>query len=195
MKAKKFREVFPIAMKPGVGTCFWVEPEAINEELFQKEREDTYQELTRRLIVEAIAEMKKYPEKYGTPFFTAIPEKTWSEKTVDGLEKVAKKMGGQMADWVHQALEWAQRLCNGESWEELCNDPDTILWYRLIKWKDGHARIVGSKYEAGSCVRVGYDACRWFNILFDTVPLIVVYQVMVVDQDNTIPLSLAANSN
>ena len=69
--------------------------------------------------------------------------KTWKTKYVFQLEDVAKKLGDRNANWVEQALEWAQRICNGESWQAICNDVDTNKHFRLVIWKNGQARLVG----------------------------------------------------
>ena len=59
--------------------------------------------------------------------------------------------GDHLADWVEQAMEWAQRIANGEKWETICNQADTIGCYRVIKGKDGRPKFVGGNcydYEA-----------------------------------------------
>ena len=85
-----------------------------------------------------------------------------------------------MANWVEQALEWAQRITNCDSWDDICNLKDTARWYRLICWKDGKARPIG-----GSCDDVThippsdvdlYDYDEDYR-LYNTIPLVVVYEV------------------
>ena len=168
-----------VVEKPTEGKGFDVNPLAINQKLFKKEREDSRQESTRKLIVEAFSEVKKNPEKYAKPFQTLMPKKTWSSKTVAELKELAESLGDCIADWVHQALEWAQRIANGESWETICNEVDTANWYRLVVWKNGYARLVGGSrvydnylpssyvhnYDFNSSIRVDY-----------TVPLVVLYK-------------------
>ena len=127
---------------PTEGEWFEVNPQAINQSLFQKERIDENQEKTRQLILEAFEEVKKAPEKYGQ-FKTMMPKKEWSSATIAELQEYAKRIGDNMADWVEQAMEWAQCIANGESWENVCNVPDVANWYRLIIWKDGHTKKVG----------------------------------------------------
>ena len=128
---------------PTEGEWFEVNIQTINQELFKDKRADRDQEKTRQLILEAFEEVKKDPEKYGRKFRTMMPKKTWNVLTVDGLKLLARTFDGNMADWVEQSLEWAQRIDNGESWENVCNEPDTANWYRLIIWKDGHTKKVG----------------------------------------------------
>lgn len=107
-----------------------------------------------------------------------IPEKTWNAKDNKELEQVACELGDRIADWVEQALEWAQRICNGESWEELCNKRDTANWYRVVRWKNGRYRQSGGSYKFDLLDRVAviheYDTCDdrkcWY-----VVPLIVLY--------------------
>lgn len=128
---------------PAEGEWFEVNPLTINQKLFEKERKDSKQERTRLLILEAFVELRNNPIKYARKFETLIPRKTWKTKQVFQLEDVAKKMGDRNANWVEQALEWAQRICNGESWQAICNDVDTNKHFRLVKWKNGRARLIG----------------------------------------------------
>ncbi len=146
------KEYFKIkkAQSPIEDTYFEVNPNSINQDLFKNVRRDPAQERTRQFIINAFEEVKKHPEKYGRPFKTMIPNlndcqdvSSICSPTVDNLIEESKKMGGHIASWVEQALEWAQRLENGESWKNICNDPDEIKWYRLIIWKDGYACRVG----------------------------------------------------
>ena len=107
-----------------------------------------------------------------------MPEKKWQGyKTVAELKEYAKELSGQTADWVEQALEWAQRISNGESWEAICNKADTAKWYRLISWKKGYYRLVGGSrasssygYPASDVFGYDYDSCSSID---DTVPLVV----------------------
>ena len=77
---------------------------------------------------------------------------------------------------MEQALEWAQRICNGESWEAVCNDADTANWYRLVVWKNGYGRLVGGSrnrnfYSPASDVdNYDYNSNYWVDY---TVPLVV----------------------
>ena len=165
-----------VAQKPTEGEWFQVNPGAINQELFQTKRNNKRQEETRQLILEAFAKVKENPEKYGKPFKTMMPEKTWSYKMVGELKELAKSLGNHNADWVEQALEWAQRIQNGETWEEICNEPDTANWYRLVVWKDGYARLVGGSRKhdnnipASDVNYINYSSSIKF---YDTVPLVV----------------------
>ena len=133
-----------VAQTPTEGKIFEVNPLEIDRSKFEKPMSDQNQEWTRQIIQEAFAEVDKNPEKYALPFYTLIPKKKWSGyKTVAELKAYANDLGGLMADWVQQALEWAQRLLNGESWEAICNNADTANWYRMILWKNGYYRLVG----------------------------------------------------
>lgn len=131
---------------PKEGQWFEVNPQSIDQTRFQSKREDEKQEKTRLLILEAFSQLNNNPEKYSRTFETMMPKKDWSSKTVKELKEMAEKLGDHNANWVEQALEWAQRICNGESWENVCNNEDTASWYRLIVWKNEEARVVG-----GSC--------------------------------------------
>lgn len=130
-------------MRPTEGVPFEVNPLDIDRNLFQEKRKDSRQEWTRQLILEAFTKMDEDPTRYGKPFKTLMPEKTWRWKYVSDLIELAKNLGDHDADWVEQALEWAQRISNGETWEDICNNPDTANWYRLVKWKNGYYRLVG----------------------------------------------------
>lgn len=159
-------------------THFEVNPKAINQELFSEPREDSEQEATRQIILRAFIKLNEEQERYGRPFKTMIPEKTWSSIKVEELEKIASNLGDHMADWVEQALEWAQRIANGETWEDVCNEPDTADWYRVVFWGNNDARFVGgarknlSSDPASSVHDYGYK-CN--NILMIAVPLVVLY--------------------
>ena len=165
-----------VAQVPTEDQWFEVNPQTINQSLFKKKRKDERQERTRKLILEAFAEVKSSPEKYGRKFKTMMPKKTWTSKTVAELKQLACEFGNHNADWVEQALEWAQRICNGESWEAVCNNADTANWYRLVVWKNGYAQLVGGSRDVNcSCPASDvYDDdfnsnCR----INDTVPLVV----------------------
>lgn len=164
-----------MAQTPTEGKWFEIKPAEIDQRLFSEKKSDQRQERTRQLILEAFAEMKNN-SKYARTFKTLMPEKIWNVKSVNELRAIACNLGDHMADWVEQALEWAQRIANGKTWKEVCNDPDTANWYRLIEWKNGYARVVGGSRknfnnDAASDVD-GYD-CNPNNRLFSTVPLVV----------------------
>lgn len=138
---------------PTEGKAFAINPMAIDRGLFSQKREDRDQEKTRQLILEAFAEVDANKEKYAKPFKTFMPKKTWSFKSAKELEKLANSLGGHLANWVEQALEWAQRIANGEKWRDLCNRRDTTYYNRLVKWKGDLFRFSG-----GSRLSFGYVA-------------------------------------
>lgn len=172
-------KTYEVADTPTEGKVFKVNPLAIDQNLFKKKRKDIRQKVTRRIILKAFAELKKNPEKYGKNFKTMMPKKEWSTKTVAQLKEMACKLGDHNADWVEQALEWAQRIVNGDSWEAICNDMDTANWYRLVVWKNGYARLVGGSREGvfnvPASVVGNYDYYDNLNCR-DTVPLVVIYE-------------------
>lgn len=176
---KKTSPAIEVANVPTEGKCFIVNPLEINMNLFKKERHDPKQECIRKLIEEAFDEVKKNPVRYGKPFKTMIPPKTWSGKTVGELRDLASNLGDHMTDWIEQALEWAQRISNGEPWEALCNDLDTARWYRLVKWKYGGYRLVGGAKESLFNFPASYvqnnNMCE-NNRLNTTVPSVVFYK-------------------
>ena len=168
-----------VAQKPTEDAWFEVKPQAIDQKLFEKKRNNNRQETTRQLILEAFAEMKNNPEKYGKNFKTMMPKKTWSSKTGAQLKEIASNLGDHNANWVEQALEWAQRIANGESWEAICNDKDTANWYRLVVWKNGYARLVGgsvnniSNNPASNVNNFNFN--EYSNLIY-AVPLVVLYE-------------------
>ena len=165
-----------VAQKPTEDAWFEVKPQAIDQKLFKNKRKDNRQEVTRKLILEAFTEMKDNPEKYGKNFKTMMPKKTWTSKTVAQSKEMASEMGDHNANWVEQALEWAQRIANGESWEDLCNAKDTANWYRLVVWKNGYARLVGGSVCSNDFIPASSVFCYVYGDLFVTVPLVVLYE-------------------
>ena len=114
---------------PKEGIWFKVFPKEIDRELFSQKRDDTMQEITRRVILKAFDEIRM-DQKLNEPFETLVPKKYWKdEKTMQYLrEKVAAEEGGTIATWIELALEWAQRISNGETWETICNEDDTMSY-------------------------------------------------------------------
>ena len=174
-------KITKIKQVPTEGKWFGVNPLAIDQNLFKEKRENFRQEVTRQYILEAFEEMKKN-SKYARAFKTMMPKKTWdgkTEKTVKELKKLATKLGDHNADWVEQALEWAQRIANGESWEYICNKEDTSDCFRLVIWKNGYARLVGGShisskyYPASNVILSDYGDNDYF---YSTVPLVVLYE-------------------
>lgn len=168
-----------VAQVPTEDQWFEVNPQTINQSLFKKNRKDERQERTRKLILEAFAEVKSSPEKYGRKFKTMMPKKTWTSKTVAELKQLACEFGNHNADWVEQALEWAQRICNGESWKAVCNNADTANWYRLVVWKNGYARLVGGSRNCNDNFPASDVNLSDFNSncsVYYTVPLVVLYE-------------------
>lgn len=171
--------LYKITQRPAEGKLFEVKPLEIDRSKFEKPMSDRNREWTRRVIQDAFAQVDKYPEKYASPFYTLIPEKNWyGYKTVVELHEYANDLGGHMADWVEQALEWAQRIFNGESLTSFFDIADTANWYRLIRWKEmGAYRLVGGarycdNFYPASNVHY-YSSLPNFEIA-STVPLVVI---------------------
>lgn len=175
------QEAIELVKTPTEGKFFKVDPTVIDETLFKEKRKDSRQEITRQIIWDAIINMKMRPKKYAKPFKTMIPVKTWTEtKKAEEFKEIASNLGDHMADWVEQALEWAQRITNGESWEEICNNPDTANWHRIILWKD-YVRLVGGSCNKNDNVPAStvHDDQYFYGsgVGFDTaVPLVVGYK-------------------
>lgn len=93
---------------------------------------------------------------------------------------MASKLGNHNASWVEQALDWAQLIANGESWENICNAEDTANCYRLIVWKNGYACVVGGSVYNNNYLPASYvhHHCFYYmgNVLLKTVPLVVSYK-------------------
>lgn len=166
-----------VVQAPSEGKLFEVTPLEMDRSSFKNPMSDKRQEWTRQIIQEAFAEVDKYPEKYASPFYTLIPEKNWNGyKTVEELKQLACELGDHNANWVEQALEWAQRICNGESWEVICNNADTANWHRLVVWKNGYARLVGGSRANDNHNPASYVDNADFDSYYSfssTVPLVV----------------------
>lgn len=135
------------------GKWFVVVPNTINRELFKQERKDPLQESTRKLILEAFEENEKCWRK-DCWFQLLIEPKTIIKdySPLQKYEQMAKDYGHHtcMANWIDQALEWAQRIHNGETWEEVCN-AITQITGRMIKWKnEDMAQVGGFRLELKS---------------------------------------------
>lgn len=159
---------------------FKVNPLGINRSIFERERKNKKQEEIRQLIQVAFKVVDECPERYGKPFETLQPEKTWLWKTIDELVEVAENQGDHIANWVEQTLEWAQKIQNGETWEKICNKPDTAKWCRLVEWNKADFTLVGgsrvsSAYDppAASVYSISSEADYWSAF---TVPLVVSYR-------------------
>jgi len=162
------RETTPIE-----GKWFEVNPTTINKKICKRRRNDFKQELTRQLILEAFEEIERNPDKYANPFKTMIPEKNWTEISGEKAQIIANQLEGYVADWVEQALEWAQRIDNGESWKTICNEADKSKYCRILFWKNGFIRIVGGSISNGYSAS---DVCEYDfdlnNEFVNVVPLI-----------------------
>lgn len=154
------------------GNSFEIIPKMINKKLFKKSRKGK-QEEARLLILEAFEEVKLNPDKYYKSFRIIIPKKTWRVINGKSAQELAIQFKGHMVDWVEQALEWAQRIHNGESWEDVCNKPDKSKYYRIVIWKNGKIRIVGgsdnNKYSMTDVCDYDFD---FNNEFIDVIPLI-----------------------
>ena len=166
-----------VAYTPTEGKLFKVNPLRIDRSKFENFMRDGNQKWTRKIIKEAFAKVYEYPEKYASAFYTLIPTKKWNDfKTGAELNQMACELGDHNADWVEQALEWAQRICNGENWEAICNNADTANWHRMILWKNGYYRIVGGSRSSNNNFPASFvldDDCYSNTRSCNTVPLVV----------------------
>lgn len=160
------------------GKWFQVNPEDIDEKLFEEPRENSAQEETRRMIVKALAKVKEFPEKYGNPFETMVPTKTWEAKSINQLKEVACCLGDHMGDCTEQALEWAQRISNGEKWENICNKPDNANWKRFVICNDEFGYFIGGSVcinDTGAPTKRTRHYCKQNSEIYyaHVVPLII----------------------
>lgn len=173
-KAIENNSITKVTSTPTEGNWFIIRPMMIDEKLFQEKRKKPEQETTRQKILNAFAEMHKYPEKYSQPFKTLYPERTWpddKQKSLQELRNIAKVIGDDEADETEQALEWAQRIQNGESWNVVCKHTDTAISRRAIRFKNyGLHKIVGGPNGASHVFENPYTN---FETVSCTVPLVV----------------------
>lgn len=180
-KAQIKKEKIEFAPVPMEGKWFKVEPLTIDKTLFKEKRKNSSQERTRQLILKAFEKIK-WNSEYARSFKTIMPPKKWASRTVKELKDMACKLGDHNANWVEQALEWAQRIHNGETWEDICNKPDTANWYRVVVWNNvGHVCLVGGSREfqdkrPASDVTL-HDPYRDIDDISKSVPLVVSYDV------------------
>ena len=164
---------------PTVGQWFDVKPLSIDQLPFRFKRDDEKQESTRQIILEAFEELNRNSEKYGKNFKTMIPKRYGEYTTLSECNRLAYDFGCHIADWVEQAMEWAQRITNGESWEAICNKFDYSDYYRLIIWKNKKARLIGGSlknYNYMPVSNVGSFDYDDFHKIFYTLPLFVLYE-------------------
>ena len=161
------------------GLRFNVDPNSINWKLFEEKRTDDEQEKTRQMIINAFHEMNRYPKQYKKTFKTILPAKTFDAKNVKEIKAMANGVGDHIADWVEQALELAQRISNGESWEDICNKPDDAPFFRWIKWINNGGVLIGGvsgKWRGYSFSASKITYYRFAYHLFKVaVPLVVSY--------------------
>ncbi len=166
-------------VRPVEGKWFLVNPAKLDFNFLDAPRRNTKEEETRILITDAMHELEKYPEKYNSPFRTLVPIcKVSTAKVINDFRRFSQNSGDGIADWVHQALEWAQRINNGESWNDICIKPDRMRCYRLIEWKNGFIRFVGgTNLGSFKCAATAVGKTDWKmkDKVFYAVPLIVKY--------------------
>ena len=123
-----------------------VNPILIDESIFEIGEKEHYshKEYIMQVIQKAFTEMKKDLRRYARPFEIVTPAELESVYTEEKMIALAKKYGDHIADWVEQALEWAQRIANGE---DIFNKSDDSKWFRAISWQDGHVCLVGGAEE------------------------------------------------
>lgn len=172
---KQEKEISEVTSEKEEG--FRVNPFAISMNLFKEARLDSSQEETRKLILEAFEELKKN-SRYAKSFKVIIPDKRWESKTTGELKELASEIGSHHQDWVELAFEWAQRIANGESWEDICNEADKSMWYRTVIWKNGFVRIIGGATKNGKenpASHIDFFDFHDDQTLYSSVPSVVIY--------------------
>ena len=155
-------------LKPEKGKWFEVNPSTINQKLFQKKREDPQEERVRKLILDAFAEAKRKPEKYSKKFQTLILKKKWKQKTIKEFRKIATSLDGFIANWIHFGFTCAQRIQNGEEWNEV----DEVV---VVTDKHGYLLLVGGQNGYG--LNNSIDCIYGSLTSISDVPLIARYTV------------------
>jgi len=124
--------------------------------------------------------MKENPEK-NKDFKVLIPKRDkdhyGENPSVSKLKNFARQIGDHMSYWWEWALTIAQRIANGESWESLCNEPDTANWYLLVEWYE-HSRMVGGSilsYQNFPAAHIDSYTFWDHDWVKNTVPLVVDY--------------------
>ena len=155
-----------------------VNPILIDEPTFEIEKKDCYahKESIMQVIQKAFIEMKKDLRRYARPFEIVTPEELESVYTEEKMVALAEKYGDHIADWVEQALEWAQRIANGE---DIFNKSDDSKWFRAISWQDGHVCLVGGANELNN--HDSAASIHDFNVnssyqIYNAVPAVVRYK-------------------
>jgi len=165
---------------PKEGEWFKVNPSSIDQRLFENERTDKRQEDLRFYIQRSFDYLKENPEN-NKAFKTFIPQRDkyhYSNPKVSKLKNFASQIGDHMGYWWEWALMLAQRIANGESWESLCNVPDTANWYLLVVDFSMHSRIVGgSRRSCYNPPSSNIDSYSYWDgdEVKDAVPLVVDY--------------------
>ena len=140
-----------VTATPTEGNWYVVNPQKIDQTLFEEVRDDFEQERVRKEILKAFTEMRKKPEVYLKPFKTMYPYRLWEKymgKTFVYLREIAKIIGDDEADYIEQTLEWAQRIQN-EGWETVCNNPDRARSYRAVRTQyPGLYKVYGASSDA-----------------------------------------------
>lgn len=142
-----YRKPMLIPASPIEGKWFMVNPKSIDRKLFEEEREDNLQERLRKLILQIFKSVDENPNICAHPFEILIPSEKqlpslmWAEtekKTIREFSQLLKSYNSSYswATTTEQFLVWAQQIQNGETWEDLCNNQDTITRHRLITDKD-----------------------------------------------------------
>ena len=155
-----------------------VNPITIDESIFEMGEKGYYshEEYIMQLIQKAFIEMKKDLRRYARPFEIVTPAELEPVYTEEKMVALAEQYGDHLADWVEQALEFAQKIANGE---DIFNKSDDSKWFRAISWQDGHVCLVGGSEEFNNhdCASAIHEFhVNSFYQLHNAVPAIVRYK-------------------
>lgn len=130
---KKMESRLPY-LKNGIQSVEDVNPRSIDLSLFEKERDNEEQERMRLFVWKR----RRFFSDYGS-FEYIIPsycKYTRSDGTVKNLVWYVDQYGDyadlKLADSIHQAMLFAQKITKGKTWESLCNQVDKIKTPRII---------------------------------------------------------------
>ena len=190
------------------GQWLSVDMRKIDVKLFDKPRDNVFEEIARKAIYKAIRTNgmgSKLPFEIAFPFldvyacldekkkeaFKDFPKETLYEEgekfvvpepivtskifqTVINLEELFPEYYVELASFSEVALSWAQRISNGETWKEVCIDPDKAPYYRLAMYGGDIIQIGGaSTTHSNRSATIYAFLHRMQDVCYDSVPFIV----------------------
>lgn len=159
-----------------------VDPANINRALFESQRVNEQEELTRKRILAGLDAVKEQPQKYGRIFEVRLSKKDLYSFSEIEIERYSKEVGDGLEDYIQKYLEWGQTISKDKGsddvWKKLCQLPNSKKC-QLIKGKNGDYWITGNPFggcEIGSKTRITKFNPLQVSINSLTVPAIVRYK-------------------